>query len=61
MDIIEVSTDTCDGPRCGARAYVYVQINDRELAYCGSHGRAYKPELLRQGAKVIDLTHTIPA
>lgn len=61
MDTINVTTDTCDGPRCGARAYVYVQINDRELAYCGHHGTEYMPRLTENAQVIVDLRHTIPA
>lgn len=61
MDIIEVTTDTCDGPRCGARAYVYVQINGHELSYCGHHGSLYLPKLTENAQVIVDLRHTIPA
>ena len=45
-----VDVDRCD--RCGARAQATVLIASRTLAFCGHHGRLYRPALLAQGARI---------
>jgi len=50
---------TCD--KCGpaVRAYVYVQIGEHELSYCGSCATRYWTRLNQVG-HVVDMRHLIP-
>lgn len=57
--VIEVDNDTCDAKGCPARSFVYAKFASGSLSFCGSHGTQYLPELERQGAKIIDMRHTI--
>ena len=50
--------DRCD--RCGAQAYIAVDIHSSELLFCGHHGRVHLDALVLQGGKVtVDNTHTL--
>lgn len=53
--------ETCD--RCGpaVRAYVYAEIGDTYLAYCGSCATRYWSRLNEAADRVIDMRHLIPS
>lgn len=44
------ANDRCD--RCGAQAYVAVDMKGFELLFCAHHSREHGPALLVQGAHV---------
>jgi hypothetical protein len=47
------ATDRCD--RCGAQAYVRVQLaSGSELLFCAHHARAYEPKLRELAASIQD-------
>jgi hypothetical protein len=47
--------DRCD--RCGAQAYVQVQLTSGgELLFCAHHAKDHLPKLKEQGHKVLDET-----
>lgn len=48
----------CDA-RCTAQAFVFVDVNGTELAYCGHHGSAWLTRLQAAGTVIIDLRHAI--
>lgn len=50
--------DRCD--RCGAQAYLYVELRSGgELLFCGHHARQYGPELRKLAVAVHDQTGSL--
>ncbi|MCE0510859.1 hypothetical protein LVJ59_17560 [Microbacterium sp. KKR3/1] len=66
MDVIEVTDDTClacdnnkDAPAF-VRAYVYARYpSGVTAAFCASHGRQHRAELIAKGATILDLSHLV--
>lgn len=50
-DTVTMPADTCDA--CGAKAFVFVDLQPGRLAYCAHHGAKYRTKLLETGAKII--------
>jgi hypothetical protein len=48
---------TCDGPDCGAQAFVFALVNGTELSYCSHHGTEYFEKLAASGHIIWDLRH----
>ncbi len=59
--VIEVTpltaADRCD--RCGAQAYLRVQLESGELLFCAHHARQHREKLEQVGTIVIDQTQMI--
>lgn len=54
------ATHRCD--RCGAQAYVQVELNaGGELLFCGHHAREHMPKLRPIALTVRDFTHMLDA
>jgi hypothetical protein len=52
------AADRCD--RCGARAYLRVQLSSGgELLFCGHHGREHSGRLREVAADIHDETHRL--
>ena len=52
--------DRCD--RCGAQAYLRVQLKSGgELLFCAHHGRKFEPELKKIAADIQDETDRLTA
>lgn len=49
----------CDGLRCGARAYLWAEVNGTELAYCRHHGNQYFDALMLAGRILLDTRDTV--
>ena len=50
--------ERCDGKDCGAQAYVFVEIGEYSLGYCGHHGTKYWNRLQEVGT-VYDFRYLI--
>jgi hypothetical protein len=53
------ATRRCDGKECGAQAYVFVDIGEHELGYCGHHGTKYWSRLHEVADRVFDFRYLI--
>lgn len=51
--------DRCD--RCGARAYVRVELPVGELLFCAHHARQHTPALEEVATGILDETHLLHA
>jgi len=52
------ASDRCD--RCGAQAYVHVQLSSGgELLFCGHHAKAHLEKVRPLAASIHDFTHTL--
>lgn len=49
----------CDAKKCGAEAFVFAEVNGKELTFCGHHGTEYMPKLMEQGMVIADLRNKI--
>jgi hypothetical protein len=58
-DVELTPADRCD--RCGARAYVRVQLGAGELFFCGHHSREHAPAYLSVATSVVDETDKVLA
>lgn len=54
-----IRLETCDHCGPAVRAYLFVQVNGTELAYCGSCGNRYFDNLVKAGTVIVDLRHAI--
>ncbi len=54
------ASDRCD--RCGAQAYVHVELTSGgDLYFCGHHSKAHLEKVRPLAAHIWDFTHTLGA
>lgn len=51
------AADRCD--RCGAQAYLRVELSGGELLFCGHHAKAYEDKLKQVALNIHDETASV--
>lgn len=49
----------CDGPRCGQRSYVFIDMPNGELSMCGHHFAEYETNLRKVAVLIHDMRFAI--